>query len=112
VIRCRSGQIWTPAALMTWTNGDLRDAKIAMTSGGELMLSGAVAFPQPGAVRHVSLAWFSRDGRSWSSPVEIGDTNFWLWRTTWHQRVAYSIGYETTAESFVLLYTSTDGPRF
>jgi hypothetical protein len=112
VIRSRGGRAWTSAALLTWTNGDLRDAKLSLTAAGELMLSGAVALPQPGPVRHRSLAWFSRDGRSWSAPVEIGDTNFWLWRTTWDQRVAYSIGYETTVESFVRLYTSSDGRRF
>jgi len=42
----------------------------------------------------------------------IGDPNLWLWRTTWHKSTAYSIGYDTTGEKFVRLYTSKDGQNF
>src|SRR5580765_990485 len=43
VIHSRDGMTWTSAALLTSTNGDLRDAKITITPRGELMLSGASA---------------------------------------------------------------------
>jgi len=112
VITSRGGRTWTSAALLTSTNGDLRDAKLTVTPTGELMLSGAVAWPQPGPVRHRSLAWFSRDGRAWSPPVELGDTNLWLWRITWNKRTAYSVGYDTAGEKFVRLYRSADGRHF
>src|SRR5689334_17026778 len=89
VITSADGKDWTPVALVTSTNGDLRDAKITLTPGGEMMLSGAVALRQPAPASHQSLAWFSRDGKSWSAPSEIGDPNQWLWRTTWHEGTAY-----------------------
>ena len=74
------------------------------------MLSGAEALHEPVASKHQSLAWFSRDGRNWSAPVEIGDPNQWLWRITWHEGRAYSVGYDTVgAESSIRLYTSKDG---
>ena len=76
---------------------------------GQLMLSGAGALHPPAEFKHQSLAWFSSDGRDWSTPVNIGDPNFWLWRTTWHKKTAYSIGYDTTAEKSIRLYTSKDG---
>jgi hypothetical protein len=112
VLTSRDGRTWSSAALITSTNGDLRDAKITETPGGELMLSGAIALPQPAAVKHRSLAWFSKDGKSWSAPVTIGDPNQWLWRTTWHKGIAYSVGYDTAGEKFVRLYSSKDGRRF
>lgn len=112
VLRSRDGEAWTSAALITSTNGDLRDAKITITPKGELMLSGAVALPQPSTSKHRSLSWFSADGMTWSQPSIIGDTNQWLWRTTWHRGTAYSVGYDTVGEKFVRLYTSRDGRAF
>jgi hypothetical protein len=112
VIASDDGTTWTSAALLRSTNGDLRDAKITVTPKGELMLSGAVALRQPAAARHQSLAWFSKDGLSWSAPVAIGEPNMWLWRTTWHKKSAYTIGYDTLGEKFIRLYASRDGRQF
>jgi len=112
VLTSPDGEAWVSAALITSTNGDLRDAKISITPKGELMLSGASALHQPAAAKHQSLAWFSKDGKAWSPPVVIGETNQWLWRTTWHKRTAYSAGYDTGGEKFVRLYSSKDGQQF
>jgi hypothetical protein len=112
VITSQDGKDWTSAALLTSTNADLRDAKITITPKGELMLSGAGALHPPAEFKHRSLAWFSKDGVKWSEPVMIGDPNLWLWRTTWHKGTAFSIGYDTSAEKFIRLYTSKDGRRF
>ena len=112
VITSKDGVEWTSAALLTSTNGDLRDAKITVTPDNKLMLSGAIALHQPAKFKHQSLAWFSKDGKKWTEPTVIGDPNMWLWRMTWHNKTAYSIGYETTGEKFVRLYTSKDGKKF
>jgi hypothetical protein len=112
VIASQEGERWTSAALLTSPKGDLRDPKISLTPAGELMLSGAVAFPATNAVKHQSLAWFSRDGRSWSEATPIGEPNLWLWRTTWHGTNAYTVAYDTAGERFVRLYTSSNGRRF
>ncbi len=112
VIASQDGKDWASAALVTRPDSDLRDAKITITPDHRLMLSGAAALHQPAPYKHQSLAWFSKDGREWSEPVKIGDPNVWLWRTVWHRKKAYSIGYDTAAEKFVRLYSSGDGRRF
>jgi hypothetical protein len=112
VIASRDGIVWSSLARLTHPKADLRDAKITVTPDGELMLSGAAALHQPADFKHESLAWFSRNGKDWSDPVKIGDPNMWLWRTTWHRKTAYSIGYDTDGENFVRLYTSKDGRTF
>lgn len=112
VLESRDGESWGSAARLTSPRGDLRDPKVVGAPGGRLMLTAAVALPQPSAVKHQTLAWFSRDGREWGDPVEIGEPNLWLWRVTWDREVAYGVGYDTTAESFVRLYRSEDGRSF
>ena len=112
VIASKDGDTWTTAALITSTNADLRDAKITTTPDGQLMLSGAGALHQPAPFKHRSMAWFSKDGRQWTEPVHIGDSNQWLWRTTWHGQKAYSVGYDTAGKNFTRLYESQDGRAF
>ena len=112
VITSKDGTAWTSAARLSYPKADLRDAKITATPEGRLMLSGAAALHQPAEFKHQSLVWFSKDGTNWSEAVKIGDPNVWLWRTTWHKKTAYSIGYDTSGEKFIRLYTSKDGRRF
>lgn len=113
ILRSADGQAWESAAVLRSTTGDLRDAKITVTPNGQLMLSGAEALHDPSRATHQSLVWFSDDGVQWSPPHEIGDPNFWLWRTTWHGDTAYSIGYGCGPDNpFVRLYTSHDGRTF
>src|SRR2546423_15005626 len=112
VIASEDGKNWTSAALLTYPQADLRDAKITVTPDNRLMLSGAAALHQPAEFKHQSLAWFSKEGREWSEAVKIGDPNLWLWRVAWHKNTAYGIGYDTAGEKFVRLYSSRDGRRF
>src|SRR5439155_988662 len=58
VITSEDGKIWSPAALLTYPEADLRDAKITITPDDQLMLSGAAALHQPAEFKHQSLAWF------------------------------------------------------
>lgn len=112
VISSRDGEKWEPAALIQSTTSDLRDAKITVTPGGELMLCGAGALHNKSKHTHQSLAWFSKDGEHWSEPTPIGDPDVWLWRVTWRGDKAYGIGYDCRAEKFVRLYESEDGKKF
>lgn len=113
VITSKDGKEWASAALIEQAGVDLRDAKITVTPGGELMLSGAAAVPQPAPFKHQSLTWFSRDGKNWSRGHEVGDKDVWLWRTTWRGDKAYGIGYGTNKKTGVLrLYESGDGKSF
>jgi hypothetical protein len=112
VISSTDGVKWESAALITSNNSDLRDAKITVTPDGQLMLCGAEALHDKSKHTHQSLAWFSADGRTWSEKHAIGDPNFWLWRVTWHQGIAYGIGYGCGEQKSVRLYSSKDGKRF
>lgn len=58
-----------------------------------------------------SLAWFSKDGRTWSEKHPIGDPDFWLWRVTWHKGTAYGVGYGCGKERSVRLYSSKNGKK-
>ena len=112
VITSVDGEKWESAALIKSSNSDLRDAKITVTPDGQLMLCGAEALHDKSQHTHQSLAWFSKDGRTWSEKHAIGDPDFWLWRVTWHKGTAYGIGYGCGKEKSVRLYTSQDGKKF
>ncbi len=116
VLESSDGLGWTSAALLQGgTNLDLRDAKLAVTPQGQLMLSGA-AVPQAAGLPRQTQAWFSDDGATWSAPQPIGDANYWLWGVQWHEGAAYSVGYGPTTSSSsswnTRLYSSTDGASF
>lgn len=112
------GETWRSAALIEQANADLRDAKITVTPGGELTLTGAAAIKKNGkTIGLQSYAWFSADGSTWSSARPIGDHDVWLWRTTWNQRdkTAYNAGYGITSNLDRIrlrLYRSKDGCTF
>jgi hypothetical protein len=112
VITSTDGEKWESAALIKSTDSDLRDAKITITPDNQLMLCGAGALHDKSKHTHQSLAWFSKDGSTWSDPVPIGDPDLWLWRVTWHGKKAYGIGYNCREERFVRLYESEDGKKF
>ena len=112
VLSSRDAARWAAAALITSKDSDLRDPKLAITPDNRLMLTTAGALHPPSAVRHVSMVWFSRDGRSWSGPERIGEDNFWLWRVVCQRGSAYSVGYHTVEPLFTRLYHSRDGRRF
>jgi len=112
VLRSDDGAKWDSAALLTSTDGDLRDPKITITPGDRLMLTAAIAYPPDAKVKHQSVVYFSSDGTSWQGPVMVGDPNMWLWRVTWHKGKACGVGYDTSGEKFVRLYESSDGRAF
>ena len=113
VITSGDGEKWESAALVTSSAGDLRDPKLTLTPDKRLMLTAAIATGDGEKKGHQSLVWFSGDGRRWGKPVEIGERDFWLWRTTWHRGVAYSVGYGCRPDlQWVRFYKSSDGKHF
>ncbi len=112
VISSKDGKEWRSAALLSSEIGDLRDAKISVTPDDQLMLNGAAAYRTPSGITHRSMVWFSNDGSQWSNGIEVAELNMWLWRTTWHNDTAYSIGYHTGEEKFIRLYKSHDGKQY
>ena len=98
--------------LMTSANSDPRDAKITLTPEGLLMLSGGEAPHDKSKHGLQSLAWFSRDGQTWSERHDIGDPDYWLCALTWHKGTAYSFGYGCAKDECIRLFASKDGKNF
>lgn len=111
VISSVDAEHWEAVALLEDNRGDIRDAKLSIMPDGRLMLLTATHLHGTPA-RHQSVAWFTRDLKSWEGPVDVGEPNIWLWGIRWHKGVGYSIGYSTTADHFDRLYKTTDGRRF
>lgn len=117
VIASKDGKKWVSLAELKQPNLDLRDPKITLTPSGELMITGAAAHRAQDNQRNVdhdSMVWFSKDGKTWSAPIKIGDPNFWLWRATWYKNQSLMVGYPTSAANTngTRLYTSSDGRKF
>lgn len=112
VLTSSDGDVWSSAAALRSARGDLRDPKLVVGRGGRLYLSAAIALPQPGPVRHQTVAWTSRNGRDWGEAVDIGEPDVWMWRVVWHRRTAFGIGYGTGEDRFVRLYRSRDGRKY
>lgn len=93
ILKSTDGLNWSEASkFVGGVDRDYRDAKLAITPDGKLMLEGALA-PHSAPGTRQSLAWISDDGETWSEPVEIGDPNYWLWGVHSHGEHIYSIGY-------------------
>jgi hypothetical protein len=115
VLASADGERWESLALLESKEGDLRDPKISRTPDGKLMIDCVLATPNALHVRHRSLGYLSADGAQWEGPVARGDDNFWLWRSTWHKRQAYIVGYQTMpqrAQRSARLYRSDNGLTF
>ena len=112
VLRSEDGKTFKSVARITSDKADLRDPKITRTPTGRLMITAAAAFHQPAEHRHRTQAFFSDHGLHWSKPRPVGEPDSWLWRVTWHEGVAYGVGYGTGKNRFVRLYRSTEGRNF
>jgi hypothetical protein len=112
VITSKDAHKWTTAARIESKTWDLRDPKITPAPDGTFMLTAAGARRKPDKAMHQSMVWYSKDAADWGDPIEVGDVNFWLWRTTWHKNVAYGVGYDTAGGKAIRLYHSKDGKKF
>lgn len=112
ILSSRDGESWESWAHLQTVGVDLRDPKICVTPAGDLMLTTAGAYRDEKPVVHESFSWLTRDGKKWEGPFRIGEKNMWLWRVTWHEDTAYSVGYSTQGDHFARLYSSKDGRKF
>ena len=112
VITSADGEQWSSASLVPPEPGhDLRDPHLSITPDNRLMLVGGDFDPEGTEPRGFrTLAWFSSDGQKWSEPTPVSDS--WLWRVTWHEGVAYGVGYTWKDEALARLYKSSDGTHF
>jgi len=112
VITSADGKDWTSTALISTpdpTKPDMRDAKLAVTPDGKLML--IAAGRDVNYYNYLTYTWFSDDGKTWSKPTAVGDEKVWLWRITWHEGICYSLAYHVNG-TWLRLYASKDGRDF
>ena len=112
IITSDDGKSWKSSAIMDDPRGDIRDAKMAVTPEGNLMMLTATQFFDTSKQRHQSHAWFTNDLESWDGPHDVGDADIWAWGIQFHQGLGYSIGYRTVEPRFVRLYTTKTGKKF
>src|SRR5688572_22472464 len=103
---------WSSVALFEDEGGDLRDPKLSVTPDERLMLNSGVMPRPPSERTFQSLVWFSPDGKTWSDRQPVADPDVWLWKVTWHEGVAYGIGYARREPHTAHLYRSRDGVNY
>jgi hypothetical protein len=106
------GSCWNSAALLNVPDRDMRDPKLSMTPSGCLMLNTCAVQRTPLKQNLQSLILFSENGIEWSAPQPIGDPDCWLWRITWHQEIAYTVGYTIAEPLKTRLYAARDGIHY
>ena len=117
IIVSDNGEQWSSAALITpKPEHDLRDPHLEVTPDGRLMLIGIDVIrsdhTRPEFVFQ-TVVWFSSDGRRWDAGTPVGESNVWIWRLTWHENVAFGVGYSTLVDDqFARLYETRDGIHF
>jgi hypothetical protein len=112
VLVSSDAQSWQTAATLSDPRGDIRDAKMAIMPDGRIILLTAIQLFDHGEHNHQSIAWFTKDLKTWDGPFDVGEPDVWLWGIVWHKGVGYSAGYSTKAGHFVRLYKTTDGRSF
>lgn len=89
---------------LTLENTDIRDPKLSITPEGNLLL---IAYARGTDQNNKTLTsrnicWVSQTGRSWSNEKEFADRGWWLWRLTWHNKLAYGFAYNRRANAIHL----------
>jgi hypothetical protein len=95
ILRSDDGLTWTPAALVSETDVDLRDPKLSITPDGRLMIvaGGSIYLGTTQLKGRQPRVMFSADGVTWSEPEKVLQPDEWLWRVTWHEGRAYGVSY-------------------
>lgn len=112
VLASQDGENWQSVALLTSDQADLRDPKITLTPGQQLMITAAAAWHDKSRHTHQSMTWFSADGRTWSEPSQVADPDYWLWRVVWYDQQAFGFGYACGEDKGLRWYGSQDGRHF
>ncbi len=113
IIVSDDGESWTSAALLSEEGMDLRDPKLSIMPDGRLICTtAATLWSKSGKplTRAPRIA-FSSDGKQWTTPKKVLAEDHWLWRTTWHKGVGYSMSKLGDGRNprRIMLYSSTDG---
>ena len=114
ILVSEDGESWESTGLLTDAGIDLRDPKFSITPDKQLMVSmGGSHYDGTTLLGRRPRTAFSKDGKTWSEPIEILDEGDWLWRVTWHKGKAYGVSYRIPKDQWELeLFESKDGLIF
>ncbi|WP_100642162.1 hypothetical protein [Alteromonas facilis] len=90
-------------------NTDLRDPKLSISPCGKLVLLAYARFSNSDnrTIRTQNQVWWSPNGLSWSSAINLGMNGWWLWRIRWaqsQQSQAYGLAYNRRANQIDLYH--------
>ena len=105
VLTSRDGRTWTPRGLLEEPGVDLRDPKVSVTPGGELMilaggsryLDGVLQGRAPRVAFWERGAEFPARMRAATLDAKIASKDDWLWRVTWAKQVGFGVVYQPQA---------------
>ena len=115
VIVSDDGKSWSSAALLQTDGVDLRDAKLSVTPGGELLLNSCeyrVDNDREDIRNNTSVVYRSKNGTDWSKTKQIADKGYWLWQTSWLGEKGYSLGYQWGNNDATRFYQTADGEKY
>jgi hypothetical protein len=112
LLSSKDGLSWEPLARIRSNEADLRDPKLILDREGNLLVISAGALHDQSKQKHQTFVWSSRNGKTWSEPLAVGEPDSWIWRVAAHQGRFYGWGYGTNQQRFVRLYRSEDGRRY
>lgn len=105
VLRSQDGHSWESVYFVGLEGKDFRDPKLSITPDGRLCLSiGVSVYVDRKLVDWGPYVCFSQDGAHYTAPqactLEGCETHSgdWIWRTTWHQDLGYSVNYWAGAQ--------------
>lgn len=121
ILSSKNGRDWEPASVIGMKGHDLRDPKLSVSPNGkwlEVLMGDTLREGSKPASFTRNFLVRSRDGVTWNSAEYVGPEQEWLWRITWHKKVAYGVAYDVHPDIraahtfFTRLYFSDDGNKF
>ena len=123
VFSSADGNQWESVALIKsrTPKWGLHKPAFNVTPDGQLMLTAYGLFPADAndvkpvpAEDYLWANWYSKDGRSWSEPNQIGAKYTTFSRLVWHRGVAFDFAHGNSCGNAqtLLFYSSSDGKKF
>jgi len=103
---------WELDVQFSLDGADLRDPKLSVTPGGQLLCLAIIRWDQRDKQKRKTVCWRKETGGTWSDATLVGDPAVSIWRLTWYRGRGYGVGYKTGEEHLVRLYRTRDGRKF
>jgi hypothetical protein len=131
ILRSKDGANWESVALLQTDAVDLRDPKLSITPGNQIMITMAGAVFENSVIKELfpMVSFSDKKGKRFSDPERavldpsIAPSRDWIWRVTWHNGIGYAIDYQLKENDrnrkllkkdawLVYLMKTTDGKRY